>query len=258
MYCPNCGKKLNEDEKFCSGCGKKVGTVNSLVPKDKAKLPVVMDVTTRKEKSKKPVGLIAFCCVLVVALLVCGGVILKDVLFPSYTTVPQSESVSSTVTTPKPTPTLEIDEDEVRYQEIINECKELKAKGEYIKILKKLERLSSSDSRYQKKYEQYEAEMIESVLSKAEEFAKEDDYENAIKTITSMQADYPCNEFTDAIETYKNCLPVLLHKMSVFKMDTVGGSLQSRTDEVDSYKMDNYGNEYEHSVSVGKGYITFL
>ncbi|MBQ1256806.1 MAG: zinc-ribbon domain-containing protein, partial [Clostridia bacterium] len=66
MYCPNCGKKLNEGEKFCSGCGNKVGAVNSLVPEGKAKLPVVMDVTAKKEKSKKPVGLIAFCCVLVV------------------------------------------------------------------------------------------------------------------------------------------------------------------------------------------------
>ena len=29
MYCQNCGKKLNDDAKFCDGCGAKAGATNT-------------------------------------------------------------------------------------------------------------------------------------------------------------------------------------------------------------------------------------
>lgn len=53
-------------------------------------------------------------------------------------------------------------------------------------------------------------------------------------------------------------LPVLLGEMEMFQNNTDGGSWASKTDKVDQYTEDNYGNKYAHSFSAGCGEVVYL
>ena len=55
----------------------------------------------------------------------------------------------------------------------------------------------------------------------------------------------------------KDDLNINLGEMEIFKKDTVAGSNYTHSDQYDKYLKDTYNNEYEHSVSVGKGFLKY-
>lgn len=100
----------------------------------------------------------------------------------------------------------------------------------------------------------YEAYVIEESLR----LAREEKYEHAANLAKAGLGYFENVEVTRLLEIYKSYIPVLLGEMEIFKNDTKGGSMASKTDEADAFEEDNYGNKYEHSFHAECGSVVYL
>ena len=101
---------------------------------------------------------------------------------------------------------------------------------------------------------EYEAYVLEESLR----LAREEKYEHAANLAKACLSYFESAEVTRMLEIYKSHIPVLLGEMEMFQNNTKGGSMASKTDEVDAYQEDNYGNTYEHSFSADCGSVVYL
>lgn len=67
MFCRNCGKEMNETQKFCPFCGQKVGG-DTAYPSSNGYLQTAAVVNQRKSKTRLIVGVVAAVIVLIVVI----------------------------------------------------------------------------------------------------------------------------------------------------------------------------------------------
>ena len=102
-----------------------------------------------------------------------------------------------------------------------------------------------------KEYETY-------VLEESLRLARAGEYQHAVNLAKAGLGYFESAEVTRMLEVYKSHVPVLLGEMEMFQNNTKGGSMASKTDEVDAFQEDNYGNKYEHSFSADCGSVVYL
>ena len=93
-------------------------------------------------------------------------------------------------------------------------------------------------------FNQYAALLVEQTLTAAQNLADTRDFSGAIKTITSVQTDYDCAQFQEAIDNYKEYLPRSITECHLITDNFVhfGAAI------------DSYGNEYSPAIySLGSG-----
>jgi len=101
---------------------------------------------------------------------------------------------------------------------------------------------------------EYESYVIEESLR----LANAGEFNHALSLAEAGLNHFTSTHIKELSLIYKSHIPVILGEMEMFQNDTSGGSWASKTNETNTYLVDNYGNEYAHSLSVGCGSITYL
>lgn len=102
-----------------------------------------------------------------------------------------------------------------------------------------------------RKYEDY-------VINESLRLARAGEYQQALSLAETSLHYFSNAQVKELIAIYKSRLPVILENMPIFQNNTEGGSWLTKTDKINKYLEDNYGNTYANSLSVGRGSITYL
>lgn len=100
----------------------------------------------------------------------------------------------------------------------------------------------------------YETYVIEESLK----LAHAGEYQHALSLAEAGLGRFDSLKVTELGMIYKSHIPVILGEMEIFQNKTNGGSWASKTNETNTYLVDNYGNTYANSLSVGCGSLTYL
>ena len=80
MFCPNCGKQLNDNAQFCSGCGTPTKKPAQATPRPAPAAPVIQQPAPKKPSNKKWIPIVAVIAAVVVLLVAVGGLLLSGAL----------------------------------------------------------------------------------------------------------------------------------------------------------------------------------
>lgn len=96
------------------------------------------------------------------------------------------------------------------------------------------------------------------VISESLRLAGEGEYRHALSLTEAGLGYFSSTQVSELAMVYRSYIPVILGEMEMFQNNTDGGMWATKTDEANKYLQDNYGNVYEHSMSVGCGSVTYL
>lgn len=96
------------------------------------------------------------------------------------------------------------------------------------------------------------------VVAESLRLANAGEFQHALSLAESGLNYFTSTKATELAMVFKSYIPVILGEMEIFQNKTEGGSWMSKTDDTDKYLVDNYGNVYANSLSVGCGSVTYL
>lgn len=96
------------------------------------------------------------------------------------------------------------------------------------------------------------------IVTESLKLANAGEYQHALSLAESGLNYFTSTQVTELTVIFKSHIPVILGEMEMFQNNTEGGSWVTKTDDTDKYLVDNYGNEYANSLSVGCGSVTYL
>lgn len=148
-----------------------------------------------------------------------------------------------------------------RIQDLVDEARLYTARNDYVGALDFLDssiltypdelRLQQERSNCLSEYETY-------VADESLRLANAGEFQHALSLAKSGLNYFTSTKVTELVAIYKSHIPVILGEMEMFQNKTEGGSWVTKTNEIDKYLEDNYGNVYANSLSVGCGFVTYL
>lgn len=96
------------------------------------------------------------------------------------------------------------------------------------------------------------------VIAESLRLANAGEFQHALSLAESGLNYFTSTRVTELTVIFKSHIPVILGGMEMFQNNTDGGSWATKTDDTNKYLVDNYGNEYANSLSVGCGSVTYL
>ena len=131
---------------------------------------------------------------------------------------------------------------EIENAEILATVAEYENSGDFVSLVSFLQEVAANDANYSALLNQYTQTLIDTTLAKAQSYADNRQFEEAISEIEKVQRTYNCTEFAEAIASFEECLPC-----SLIDCYAVEKSFSFYSDHLGTWQ-DSFGKDHANSL----------